>query len=166
MYPLCHRNQERRSRLDPLQALIALIQRDARDDVRGLVESNPKLVQLRDDSGATALHHATLGGHRAIAQILVAHGADINARDTEFGATPAGWAIEYLREMGGFLGIELDDFNFAIERRDIAWVERSLQRFPALRTARNGDGIPFSDVVHLSGNTDLIRLFERRATSR
>ena len=39
---------------------------------------------------------------RAIVRLLVQQGADINARDTEFGATPAGWAIEYLREMGAW----------------------------------------------------------------
>jgi hypothetical protein len=31
--------------------------------------------------------------------------ADINARDDRFDATPAGWAIEYLRGLGGLLAI-------------------------------------------------------------
>jgi len=44
-----------------------------------------------------------------VVEFLVQYGAEINAIDAEFGATPTGWAIEYLREMGGFLGIELAD---------------------------------------------------------
>lgn len=42
-------------------------------------------------------------------QELVRQGAEINATDVEFGATPTGWAIEYLRELGGVLAIELND---------------------------------------------------------
>jgi hypothetical protein len=73
----------------------------------------------------------------------VQHGADINASDAQFGATPAGWAIEYPREMGGFLGIELSDLAFAIERRDVEWVQRFLKRFPRLRQASDTQGRSF-----------------------
>lgn len=31
------------------------------------------------------------------------------SRDDRFGATPAGWATEYLRGAGGLLSIEIDD---------------------------------------------------------
>ena len=48
-------------------------------------------------------------------RLLVDRGADINRVDLQFGATPAGWVIEYLREMGAFLAIELDDLAYAIE---------------------------------------------------
>jgi hypothetical protein len=75
--------------------------------VKALLSNHSQLASFRDASGATALHYAALGGHRRIAEFLIESGADINARDGEFGATPAGWAIEYLRETGGFLSIEL-----------------------------------------------------------
>ena len=42
--------------------------------------------------GETALHEAAMNGEREIAEILLAAGADPNARDIEFDATPAGWA--------------------------------------------------------------------------
>jgi hypothetical protein len=45
-----------------------------------------------------------------VVRAFVELGAGSNARDSEFAATPAGWAIEYLREMGGFQALELDDF--------------------------------------------------------
>ena len=83
-------------------------------DVKSILESHSELVHERDQSGAAALHYATFGGHRSVVEELVKQGADINATDTQFGATPAGWAIEYLREMGGFLGIELSDLELEL----------------------------------------------------
>ncbi len=86
-------------------------------------------------------------------------GADINAADSEFGATPTGWAIEYLRELGGFLGIELTDSGYAIERGDLEWVARFLKRFPALREARDSQGTSFSVLAQQSENPDIAKLF-------
>jgi len=89
--------------------LLEAAKRGDEDEVRKIVTQHPEFLQQRDERGATVLHHAAFGGYRAIVEFLIHQGAEINARDGEFGATPAGWAIEYLREMGGFLAIELDD---------------------------------------------------------
>lgn len=86
-------------------------------------------------------------------------GAEINARDTEFGATPARWAIEYLREMGGFLVIELDDFAYAIWRCDVEWVTRFLKRFPTLRETSDPQGIPFKPLAQQSGIPEIAKFF-------
>jgi ankyrin repeat protein len=134
-------------------------------DVRAIVQSHPELINQRDQLGATALHHAAFGGHRGVVQALVKHGAEINAADSQFGATPAGWAIEYLREMGGFLGIELDDFAYAIRRGDIEWVARFLQRFPALREASDPQGRPFKLLAQQSGNPEIAKLFGPEAAT-
>jgi len=128
-------------------------------DVRAVVHGHPELVNQRDELGATALHHAAFGGHREVVKALVEHGAEINAADSQFGATPAGWAIEYLREMGGFLGIELDDFAYAIRQADMDWVTRFLKRFPALRAARDTQGRPFKLLAQESGNLEVVKLF-------
>jgi ankyrin repeat protein len=130
------------------------------EDVRAIVHGHPELINQRDELGATALHHAAFGGHRDVVRALVEQGADINSRDGEFGATPAGWAIEYLREMGGFLGIELNDFAHAIRRGDVEWAARFLKRFPGLRGATDAKGRPFKQLAGESGSAEITKLFE------
>jgi ankyrin repeat protein len=140
--------------------LIEAAKRGVVDDVKAILQSNPDLINERDRLGATVLHYAAFGGHRFVAQFLVQQGADINAPDAEFGATPAGWAIEYLREMGGFLGIELTDFAYAIQQGDFEWTKRFLTRFPGLRLASDTQGRPFKQLADQSGNVEIARLFE------
>ena len=94
-----------------LDKLIEAAERGLVEDLKAILHSHPGLVRERDRTGATALHYAAFGGHRDAARVLVEAGADINATDAQFHATPAGWAIEYLREMGGFLGVELSDLS-------------------------------------------------------
>jgi hypothetical protein len=77
---------------------------------------------------------------------LLDNGAEINKADGQFGATPTGWAIEYLRERGGFLAIELDDLAYAIEHGDAKWVARFLKRFPTLRQCIDTKGSPFDNL--------------------
>jgi ankyrin repeat protein len=125
-----------------------------------IVRNHPELTRERDEEGATPLHHAAFGGHRMVVRLLVEHGAEINAPDAEFGATPAGWAIEYLREMGGFLGIELDDFAHAIKQGDVEWTTRFLRRFPGLRNGKDTRGNSFKLMADQSGNADIAKLFE------
>jgi len=132
-------------------------------DLKVILHRNPELVRERDETGATALHYAAFGGHRDAVRLLVEAGADINATDAQFGATPAGWAIEYLRNMGALLGIELSDFAYAIEKGDAEWVARFLKRFPALRHAHDTQGRTFQSLAGQSGNPDIRRLFEESA---
>jgi ankyrin repeat protein len=127
--------------------------------VKGILDTHDGLANLRDDSGATPLHYAALNGHREIVHVLLQRGADINCTDSQFGATPAGWAIEYLREMGAHLAIELNDLAYAIRLGDTRWVDRFLRRFPALRHARDTQGTPFQKLARESGNREIASLF-------
>jgi ankyrin repeat protein len=141
------------------ERLIEAAQRGDVAEVKAIVHSHAEFIHQRDQFGATALHHAAFGGHRGVVQALVEQGAEINAADSQFGATPTGWAIEYLRELGGFLAIELDDFAFAIRRGDVEWVARFLKRFPALREARDTQGRSFKLLAQQSGNPEIAKLF-------
>ncbi|MBK8477679.1 MAG: ankyrin repeat domain-containing protein [Opitutaceae bacterium] len=42
---------------------------------------------VRDSLSRTALHEAVVGGHHAIVELLIAHGAEIDAKDSN-GTTP------------------------------------------------------------------------------
>ena len=101
----------------------------------------------------------SLNGHSRIVRLLVQRGADVNSTDSQRGATPAGWAIEYFRELGGHLAIELDDLAHAIQLRDTRWVARFLKRFPSLRQARDTKGTPFPRLARESGEPEIARLF-------
>jgi ankyrin repeat protein len=142
-----------------LEKLIEAIQQGQVDLVREILDTDAGLVNQRDESGAPPLHYAALAGHRQVAQLLVERGANINSTDSQFGATPTGWAIEYLREMKGFLGIELSDLAYAIQMGDTRWVARFLQRFPSLREMSDTNGTPFRQLARSSGNKEIAKLF-------
>ena len=91
--------------MSDLDRLVKAIKLGDVDQVRAILDEHSELVNERDETGATALHYAAFDGLREIVELLLDRGAEINSRDGKFGATPAGWAIEYLRERGGFLGI-------------------------------------------------------------
>jgi ankyrin repeat protein len=48
----------------------------------------------RDKDNVTPLHRAAMGGHPDAVRVLLAHGADVNARDGMFAAPPLVWAVE------------------------------------------------------------------------
>ncbi|MGH2852114.1 MAG: ankyrin repeat domain-containing protein [Solirubrobacteraceae bacterium] len=50
-------------------------------------------IDARGDFGATPLHAAAYGGSAEAVPLLLARGADIEARDTNWNATPVGWAL-------------------------------------------------------------------------
>jgi ankyrin repeat protein len=149
-----------------LNKLVEAIRLREIDRVRALLDEDGSLIQARDESGATALHYAAFDGHREIVELLLDRGAEINSRDSQFGATPAGWAIEYLRERGGYLGIELRDVAYAIENGDARWVARFLKRFPSLRQGRDINGKPFRELAEESGNREVVALFRSPGDAR
>lgn len=142
-----------------LDNLIEAVTQGDLERVRIILDTNDEIHNQRDQSGATALHYATLNGHRQIVYLLLDRGAQINSIDSRFGATPAGWAIEYLREMNGYLAIEIDDLSYAIGLRDTRWVTRFLERFPSLRHANDKNGKPFQQLAQESGNREITKLF-------
>jgi ankyrin repeat protein len=145
------------------EALLRAIEQDDFEAASTLLERNGDLIRQKDAAGATGLHYAALNGRRRIAQLLMERGADVNCRDDQFGATPAGWAIEYLRELDGFLAIELDDLAYAIETHDVKWVRRFLGRFPAMRRAVWRDSMTFRDLAAASGDAQITALFAESA---
>ena len=75
------------------------------------IDVDTRLPSTFGHIGETPLHGAATFGHKEIVELLIAKGADVNARDN-VGKTPIDWAIEYdeteiadlLRKHGGKRG--------------------------------------------------------------
>lgn len=148
--------------MSDLENLIDAVKRGSAGEAKEILIRSPELVNMRDETGATALHYATFGGFRELVNVLLDSGADINAADSTYGATPTGWAIEYLRERGGLLAVELSDLAFAIQNGQLEWVQRFLTRYPGLKKAKNKDGVPFRVLAERTGNAEIIKMFHER----
>jgi len=93
-------------RSDPV-AFFAAVQQPAADRVKEILAGDPALVSIRNEGG-TALHFAAIANDRAMVDILLGAGADLNARDDTYQMTPIGWAneeghedmVRYLYERG------------------------------------------------------------------
>lgn len=141
--------------------LLDAVKRGDLEIVESLLDANVQLLNQRDESGATALHHAAFHGYREMVRLIVNRGAEVNSIDTQFGATPAGWAIEYIRELGGYLATDLDDLAYAIRQGDAGWVRPFLERFPDLRHSRDKQGKPFRQLAEESNSQEIRELFNR-----
>jgi ankyrin repeat protein len=128
--------------------------------VQLMLADNPDLIHTRDSDGATALHLAAFQAHRHLVALLCAAGGDLNARDSKFSATPAGWALHYLRERGAFLAVEIDDVLHAVKSGNVEWTRRLVQRHPRIVTAKDADGRPLSEYAQESGVQEIAELFK------
>jgi ankyrin len=63
------------------------------EELKELLARDPAMVHRKKD-GATPLHLAAIHNQRGIADVLLDHGAPLEATDDEFGMTPIGWANE------------------------------------------------------------------------
>jgi ankyrin repeat protein len=50
--------------------------------------------RVKDKDNVTPLHRAAMAGYADAVRVLLAHGADVNAQDGMFAATPLVWAVE------------------------------------------------------------------------
>lgn len=107
-----------------LASFIDPVQRGDVATVTAMLSTEPALARRADANGATALHHAAFAAQLEVVDALLRAGANLNAIDGEFGATPGGWALHRLRERGALLTIEIDAVAHALDRGDADWVRR------------------------------------------
>jgi hypothetical protein len=146
----------------PVTTLTSFIDAVNRGDlaaVTNMLAMKPALARATDADGATALHHAAFSAQHDVVDALLKAGADLNARDGTFDATPGGWALHRLRERGALLAIEIDDVVYALERGDVDWVRRFVTRHPALATACDREGRGLADHPRVRSTPELANLF-------
>jgi ankyrin repeat protein len=108
------------------------------DKLRILVERTPALVHARGGDGQTPLHFAKTV---EIAEYLLSHGAEIDARDVDHGGTPAQWAVKGRHDVVRLLmdrGATADAF-MAAAAGDLDWLKNALLADPSLLRARVDD---------------------------
>lgn len=125
-----------------VQEVIAVIEAAKQGDLsklNQLLERNPSLAQAKDErpgkAKATALHYAAWSGHKEIAELLLAYGADIDLYDETYDAPPIGWAGENgQKEMFNFLlekGAKLN-IGQAAAYGELSLVQQLLAQDPTL----------------------------------
>jgi len=68
------------------------VARRGRADVMAFMLDLGFSIEVGDESNARALHHAAVNDSREVAELLIARGAEIDPRETHYGATPIDWA--------------------------------------------------------------------------
>ena len=153
------------------------------DDLKALVRADPALVHARGGDGQQPLHEAKTV---AIADFLLDHGADIDARCFDHKSTPAQYALADRPEVCRRLvehGATPDIF-MAARLGDLALATRLIDQDPAVLGARVNDRgyalvPPFNiycwtlgfgrspmDVASRFGHDEVRELFESRASPR
>jgi ankyrin repeat protein len=100
------------------------------DTLAELVRENPQLVQARGGDGQTPLHFAP---SVAIAEFLLDHGADIDARDVDHESTPAQYMVRGRQDVARYLVRRgcTTDLLMASALGDLERVRRHLDDDPA-----------------------------------
>ena len=97
--------------------------------LRELVTADPQLVHARGGDGQTPLHFASTV---EIAEYLLDHGAEIDARDVDHESTPAQWMVRDRQEIASYLverGCKTD-ILMASALGDLDLVRRHLESDP------------------------------------
>ncbi|MEZ4421981.1 MAG: ankyrin repeat domain-containing protein [Gemmatimonadota bacterium] len=117
---------------------------DRPDLLARMIQDDPSCVHQRGGDGQTPLHFAR---SREVVDLLLAHGADIDALDVDHRASPAQWMLERRRDAGRFplaaylvqRGARADVFlAAALGRADL--LREMLEADPTLLGARTGQG--------------------------
>jgi hypothetical protein len=121
------------------------------DRLRGLVVADPELVHARGGDGQTPLHFASTV---EIANYLLEHGADIDARDVDHESTPAQYMVRDRQEIARCLvgrGCRTD-ILMAAALGDAALARRHLDTDPnCVRMRVSNEYFPM--INHRSGGT-------------
>lgn len=109
-----------------------------KDRLRELLAADPSLVHARGGDGQTPLHFAA---NVEIAELLLEHGAELDARDVDHESTAAQWMLGERTEVARFLVRRgcWTDLLLAAAVGDVEWVRRHLDADPEALHVRVND---------------------------
>ena len=126
----------RRSHLPMFEAA----KRDRADVIALLLELGVPL-EISDEGNTRALHHAAAHNALRAARFLIEQGAEIDPRESAYGATPIGWAAHGDRaEMMDFLSQHTRNIWTLVFRGYVDRVRELLREDPDLATQAHTDG--------------------------
>ena len=124
--------------MSDLANLIEAVQQERPDRVRAILDADSELVNQRDESAPRPfITRRSMDSAKGFDCCCSERGANINSTDDKFGATRLVTGNHYLREMGGFLGIELADLAYAIQTGDTRWLRGFSNGSPRSATQRH-----------------------------
>src|SRR5262245_39154118 len=154
------------------------------DQLRALIDAEPALVNAKGGDGKRPLHYART---IAIAELLLARGAEIDALDDDHASTPAQYLVDDRTDVCAFLITRgaRSDLLLAAALGDVALVRQHLDAdpaaigmrvdrdwFPMIDTAINGGHIyqwtlgfhvSAFDLARRRGHTEVLELLLERA---
>jgi ankyrin repeat protein len=139
------------------------------DKITALLKQDPKLVNIRDSGGKTALHLAALAGQKQVVELLLTGKADINMLDAD-GFTALHWAAMFDKsDVAGVLLTNKADFNLKVAKFGwtplrLAVIHNRLATAEILLKAgsdpnvKDEDNIPLLHQAIISGHKGMIEL--------
>jgi ankyrin repeat protein len=131
--------------------LIAAVSLGVEAVARVLVEAGADL-EATSIFGARALHWAAWTGASTVVELLVAHGATLEAKDSEFGATPLFWAVHG------------DGPNGPPEKRDQVGAARLLIASGATVNPSNQDGLSAVELAETAESGRMLELLRQHVS--
>lgn len=152
--------------MQTIEELVKAVEKGDERRVRALLDADPALVRERHE-GATALHFAAIGNGTQVVDVLIERGADLDAKDDEFHATPVGWAneggrtsmVHHLVERGAKV-----DLHRAAAYGLTDHVRRLLREHPERVDQKDRYGTPLHEAV-LWGHADIVELLLRHGAN-
>ena len=127
---------------------------DMSEKLAELIRENPEVVNASGSDGMSPLHFAATP---RIAELLLAHGANINLRDRDHNGTPAQWTMRRRPEVCRYLleqGAEADIVLYCA-MGDVERAKAEFQKNPELLTLRINVKSPKGYVIPVSKSQDL-----------
>ena len=123
--------------------ILAAVYLDDVEEVTSLLDADPELVHACDEAGMTPLHRAAENGQVEIVELLLARGADLEARTTDADQTALGRSYYHEDVLEVLLahGATVDIFT-AVNARKADYVADLLRQDPSLTDARMWDMTP------------------------